>query len=169
MDKFIESRSGLWWRWAPRIDCSHYEGHFTGFRLAFLWIFFCYYHFIELQEFLISHQMDSVQNSLLNNLYELTINMVSPASSDCQECLPHCGSLMCYLSPRNRKKCSLNCCNTYFCFLNFSDQVVKLVLVVIAAFFLCWSPHQLLMAHAIFSTDLQVRRSCAVVARLEKR
>jgi hypothetical protein len=40
--------------------------------------------------------------------------------------------------------------------LTVLHQVVKLVLVVIAAFFLCWSPHQLLMAHAILSTDSQV-------------
>ena len=37
-------------------------------------------------------------------------------------------------------------------------QVLKLVLVVIAAFFICWSPQQLLMAHAIFSTDRQLTR-----------
>ena len=38
-------------------------------------------------------------------------------------------------------------------------QVLKLVLVVIATFFLCWSPQQLLMAHAIFSTDHQLTRN----------
>ena len=30
------------------------------------------------------------------------------------------------------------------------------MLVVIAAFFVCWSPHQLLMAHAIFATESPV-------------
>jgi len=38
-------------------------------------------------------------------------------------------------------------------------KVLKLVLVVIATFFLCWSPQQLLMAHAIFSTDHQLTRN----------
>ena len=35
-------------------------------------------------------------------------------------------------------------------------KVVKLVLVVIATFVICWSPHQVPMAHAIFFTGSQV-------------
>merc|ERR1712059_20458 len=35
-------------------------------------------------------------------------------------------------------------------------KVVKLLLVVITAFFLCWAPQQLLMIHAIFFTDHQL-------------
>ena len=35
-------------------------------------------------------------------------------------------------------------------------QVVKLVIVVMAAFFLCWSPHQILMYYAIFFTESKV-------------
>ena len=43
-------------------------------------------------------------------------------------------------------------------------QVLKLVLVVIATFFLCWSPQQLLMAHAIFSTEIQLTRSGLIIS-----
>jgi len=35
-------------------------------------------------------------------------------------------------------------------------KVVKLVIVVIAAFFLCWSPHQILMYYAIFFTEAKL-------------
>ena len=35
-------------------------------------------------------------------------------------------------------------------------KVVRLVVVVVVAFFICWSPHQLLMARAIFATDHRV-------------
>ena len=35
-------------------------------------------------------------------------------------------------------------------------KVVKLVLVVIATFVICWSPHQVPMAHAVFFTGSQV-------------
>ena len=37
-------------------------------------------------------------------------------------------------------------------------KVVKLVLVVIATFVICWSPHQVPMAHAIFFTGSQVSK-----------
>ena len=36
-------------------------------------------------------------------------------------------------------------------------KVVTLVLVVLAAFVICWLPHQAPMAHAIFSSTQQVR------------
>ena len=38
-------------------------------------------------------------------------------------------------------------------------KVVRLVVVVVVAFFICWSPHQLLMARAIFATDHRVIRN----------
>ena len=38
-------------------------------------------------------------------------------------------------------------------------KVVKLVLVVIATFVICWSPHQVPMAHAVFFTGSQVSLS----------
>ena len=40
-------------------------------------------------------------------------------------------------------------------------KVVKLVLVVIATFVICWSPHQVPMAHAVFATGSQVTLSYA--------
>ena len=39
-------------------------------------------------------------------------------------------------------------------------KVVKLVVVVIFAFVICWSPHQIPMAHAIFFTGSQVSYAC---------
>ena len=36
-------------------------------------------------------------------------------------------------------------------------KVVQLVLVVLTVFVICWSPHQIPMAHAIFFTGSQVR------------
>ena len=38
-------------------------------------------------------------------------------------------------------------------------KVVKLVLVVIATFVICWSPHQVPMAHAIFSQTHRVNET----------
>ena len=44
-------------------------------------------------------------------------------------------------------------------------KVVKLVLVVIATFVICWSPHQVPMAHAIFSQTHLVNE-CQILGRV---
>ena len=45
-------------------------------------------------------------------------------------------------------------------------KVVKLVLVVIAMFVVCWAPHQVPMAHAIFSQTHLVSRYCQTQPQL---